>query len=184
MSDATVSIQTLRPDVCQAIDGWIAKYPKEHKRSALLAALHIVQRAYGGWISEPLMRAVADYLDVPPMAVYEAVNFYHMYEKAPVGLYKLSICYSISCHLCGSDRIVSHLEKTLGIQMGETTPDGLFTLKRVECLAACTDAPILQVNDRDYHRHLTPESIDTLLDQLRLEAKRSRETTEEEPDAN
>ncbi len=155
----------LTPEICQAIDQWVLKYPPEQKRSAVLAGLRIIQRAYG-WLSDERMRALAEYLDLPPMDVYEVASFYSMYERKPIGRYKLAVCMNISCHLCGSDNIIKHLESRLGICMGETTSDGLFTLRRAECLAACTDAPILQVDDRDYYKRVTPEIIDQVLEQL------------------
>ena len=147
------------------IDKWVAKYPLDQKQSAVMAALRIVQEANGGWLTTELMDAVADYLDMMPMAVYEVATFYSMYELSPVGRHKICVCTNISCMLCGSDDVVAHLRKRLGIGLGETTEDGRITLKEVECLGACVDAPMCQI-DREYHIKLTPEKIDAILDQL------------------
>lgn len=147
------------------IDTWIAKYPGDQKQSACMAALRIAQDANGGYLTEPLMDAVADYLEMPRIAVYEVATFYSMYELDPVGKHKICICTNISCMLCGSDEVVAHLRERLGIGLGETTADGRITLKEVECLGACVGAPMLQIGEH-YHENLTPEKIDAILDQL------------------
>ncbi len=147
------------------IDAWIAKYPPERKASAVMAALRIVQEQNGGWLTNDLMDAVADYLDMPPVAVYEVATFYSMYEHDPVGRHKISVCTNISCMLRGAEEVVAHLEKRLGIKAGETTTDGKFTLKTVECLGACVGAPMLQLGKK-YYELLTPEKLDELLDGL------------------
>lgn len=148
------------------IDRWTAKFPPERKRSALLAALTIVQRENGGWLTPELMEAVANYLDVPPVAAEEVATFYSLYDLAPVGRHKLCVCNSISCWLRGSERLIDHLQQRLGIKVGETTADGRFTLKQAECLAACGGAPALMV-DGEYHENLTPEKVDALLARLK-----------------
>jgi len=148
------------------IDRWIAKFPPDRKRAALLAALTIVQRENGGWLTPELMEAVAEYLEVPPIAVQEVATFYSLYDLEPVGRHKIYVCNSISCWLCGSERILEHLQQRLGIKVGETTPDGRITLKQAECLAACGGAPALMV-DGEYHENLTPEKIDALLARLK-----------------
>lgn len=145
-----------------AIDIWVAQYPAEHKRSAVIPALHIAQKANGGWLSEAAMKAVADYLELPQIQVFEVATFYSMFELAPVGRHKLCVCTNVSCLLSGSDEIVSHLKKRLGINLGETTADNKITLKEVECLGACVNAPVLQLKE-EFHEHLTPEKIDALL---------------------
>lgn len=145
------------------IDAWVSKYPSDQKQSAVLRALTVVQEENGGWLSEPLMEAVAKYLDMPAIAVFEVATFYSMYNTKPVGKYQIEICTNISCKLCGSSAIVEHLEKRLGIKLGETTKDGLFTLRAVECLAACTNAPMLRLG-KDYYENLTPEKIDQILE--------------------
>ncbi len=148
------------------IDRWLAKYPPERKASAVLPALGIVQQENGGWLSTELMDAVAAYLDMPPVAVYEVGSFYSMFDLKPVGRHKISVCNNISCMLCGADDIVAYIEARLGIRLGETTGDGRITLKvEEECLAACAGAPMMTV-DGHYHERLTPERIDELLDAL------------------
>ena len=143
------------------IDREIAKYPPAHRASAVMAALRIVQEHHG-WLSAELMDAVADYLGMPPIAVSEVASFYSMYDLKPVGRRKICVCTNISCLLNGSDRIVGHLEQRLGIKLGETTPDGKFTLKEVECLGACVGAPMMQIG-KTYYEHLTPDKLDEIL---------------------
>ena len=147
------------------IDNWVAKYPADQKQSAVMAALRIVQDQNGGYLTHDLIEAVAEYLGMPTIAVYEVATFYSMYELKPVGKYKICICTNISCMLCGSDTIVGHLQKKLGIELGETTSDGKFTLKEVECLGACVNAPMLQIGHQ-YYENLTPEKLDQILDSL------------------
>jgi len=150
----------------QVIDGWLEKYPPAQKQSAVLAALSEVQHENGGSLTTALMDGVADYLGMPPIAVYEVASFYSMYELRPVGRHCISVCTNISCMLCGGDDIVAHIEGKLGIKIGESTPDGKFFLKREEeCLAACCGAPMMQVN-HVYHENLTPEKVDQILDSL------------------
>lgn len=153
----------LTADALQQIDGELLKYPAEQKQSAVMAALRIVQDANGGWLSTAAMDAVADYLEMPAIAVYEAATFYSMYELKPVGRNKISVCTNISCMLRGSDQVVAHLKDRLGVGLGETTTDGRITLKEVECLGACGGAPCAQVGNR-YHENLTPESLDAILE--------------------
>lgn len=148
------------------IDEWVAKYPPERKQSAVLAALREVQHENQGFLTVPLMDAVADYLGMPRIAVYEVASFYSMFETKPVGRHSVSICTNISCWLRGSDQIVDYVEKKLGCKIGETTADGRIFLKpEEECLAACCGAPMMQVN-HVYHEHLTPEKIDEILAKL------------------
>ena len=149
----------------QAIDAWLQKYPSDQKRSAVLYALQVVQQENGGWLTTDLMDAVAAYLGMPNIAVYEVATFYSMFELSPVGKHKISVCTNISCMLGGCEALVSHLQEKLGIKLGETTPDGRFTLKEVECLAACGGAPVLQIN-RTYYEKVTPEKIDFILTEL------------------
>jgi NADH-quinone oxidoreductase subunit E len=164
---ATTSLQPqaaapFAPEVRAEIDRWIAKYPPEQRQAAVMAALRIVQEANGGWLTDELIEAVARYLDMPPIAAMEVASFYSMYERAPVGRHKISVCTNISCLLCGSENIVEHLEKKLGIRLGETTADGRFTFKQVECLGACVGAPMMQI-DKTYYEHLTPQKVDEIL---------------------
>lgn len=148
------------------IDHWLAKFPGEGKRSAVIPALHIAQEGNGGWLSRELMDAVAEYLDLPPVAVYEVGTFYSMFDLEPTGRHKVNICTNISCMLRDAERIVEHVESKLGISVGETTADGRITLKREEeCLAACTGAPMMLV-DEEYYTDLTPEKVDEILDKL------------------
>ncbi|MCK9189507.1 NADH-quinone oxidoreductase subunit NuoE [Acidithiobacillus sp.] len=142
-----------------------AKYPTNQARSALLAALRIAQEEQG-YLSEAVMEYVADLLGIPAIQVYEVATFYSMYDLKPVGRHKLCVCGSVSCFLNGSDAVLQHLSERLGVDPGETTADGLFTLQEVECLGACKDAPMLQVGDH-YYENLTPESLDALLTKLR-----------------
>lgn len=158
--------QLFTETIRQQLDSWISKYPPGQVQSAVIPALHILQNAHDGWISEGVMRALAEYLDVPAISVFEVATFYSMFELAPVGKHKINVCTNISCQLCGSAQIVEHLQKRLGIGFGETTADGKFTLKEVECLGACVGAPMLLL-DRDYHELLTPEKIDTILDGMK-----------------
>ncbi len=147
------------------IDAWIAKYPPDQKQSAVMGALRIVQEANGGYLTTELMDAVAEYLEMAPMAVYEVATFYSMYELKPVGKHKICVCTNVSCMLCGSDDIVAHLKQKLNIGFGETTADNKFTLKEVECLGACGGAPMMQIG-KTYYENLTSEKIDEILAKL------------------
>lgn len=161
-----VNTDLISPESRAEIDHWIAKYPPDRKRSAVLAALRIVQEQNGGWLTTELMDAVADYLGMPRVAVYEVATFYSMFDLKPVGRHKISVCTNISCMLCGAGEIVKHIEQKLGVQLGETTPDGKFTLKiEEECLAACGGGPMMVV-DGHYYESLTPEKVDHILDSL------------------
>ena len=148
------------------IDKWIARYPADQKKSAVLSALQIAQHQNGGWVSSELMDAVADYLDMQPIEVYEVSTFYSMIEIEPVGRNMVAVCTNLSCMLCGAETIVEHVEKKLAIKLGETTPDGRITLKlEEECLAACAGGPMMTVNGH-YKENLTPEKVDEILDAL------------------
>jgi NADH-quinone oxidoreductase subunit E len=159
--------EQLSAHVREEIDRWVAKFPPDRKRSAIISALHAVQHENQGYLTPPLMDAVAEYLGLPPIQVYEIATFYSMFETKSVGRHHVSVCTNISCMLRGSQEVVDRIEKKLGIKTGESTPDGRIYLKREEeCLAACTGAPMLMV-DHVYHEHLTPESIDRILDELK-----------------
>ena len=145
-----------------AIERELAKYPEDRRQSALMAALRIAQDEHN-WLSSELIEHVADVIGVPPVRAYEVATFYTMYDLEPVGRHKISVCTNISCMLRGSDEMVGHLEKKLGVKLGQTTADGKFTLKEAECLAACAGAPMMQV-DHDYHENLTPARIDEILE--------------------
>jgi NADH-quinone oxidoreductase subunit E len=148
------------------IDHWLAKFPPDQKRSAVLAALREVQHENRGYLTVELMDAVAQYLALEPIDVYEVATFYSMFETKPVGRHSIAVCTNISCMLRGADDIVEHVEKKLGVKLGESTPDGKFYLKpEEECLAGCCGAPMMQV-DHVYHEHLTPARVDQILDAL------------------
>lgn len=155
--------QFVTPEGKREIDSWVAKYPAHEKQSAVMRALMVVQEAQG-YLTKEMMDAVADYLSMPPIAVYEVATFYTMYEHKPVGRHVVNICTSISCKLRGSAEIVDLLERKLAIKLGETTLDSRFTLRSVVCLAACVNAPMMQV-DKDYHENLTADNIDAVLEQ-------------------
>ena len=161
----TMALSLLSYKTKKDIDQWLTKYPSNQRQSAVLYALKIVQAENKGWLTESLMDAVAAYLGMPKIAVYEVATFYNLFELKPVGKHKISVCTNISCMLCDSEGIVQHLKKRLGINMGETTADGQFTLKEVECLAACGSAPAVQIG-RVYHEKVTPEKIDAILSEL------------------
>ncbi|AHK80607.1 NADH dehydrogenase [Ectothiorhodospira haloalkaliphila] len=155
----------LSEHVRHEIDDWLARYPEDQRQSAVLGALRAVQHEHGH-LSTEMMDAVADYIGMPEIAVYEAGSFYSMFELQPVGKHSISVCTNISCMLRGGDKILEHLENKLGVGLGESTPDGRFFLKREEeCLAGCCGAPMMQVN-HVYHEHLTPERVDEILDKL------------------
>ena len=166
MTVAETKVSLLSPAVRSEIDTWLAKYPADRKQSAVIAALTAVQNENGGSLTTALMDAVADYLDMAPIAVYEVASFYSLFDLEPVGRHKISVCTNISCMLCGGEKIVEHISSRLGIKLGETSADGKFTLNREEeCLAACAGAPMMVV-DGHYHEHLTAEKVDTILDGL------------------
>lgn len=164
---ATVAeIAILSHSAKTAIDKWLTKFPSNQRQSAVLYALTFVQEENGGFLTESLMDCVAAYLGMPKIAVYEVATFYSLFDLKPVGKHKICVCTNISCMLLGSDDIVAHLKQRLGIEFGETTIDGKFTLKEVECLAACGGAPAMQIGNQ-YYEHLTPERIDQILTELK-----------------
>lgn len=140
----------------------IAKYPEGRQKSALIPVLHLAQREFGGWLNVPVMDYVADLLSLKPIEVYEVATFYTMFNMKPVGKYVLEICITGPCLLKGSDRILNCVKEKLGIEEGETTEDGLFTIKSAQCLGACGYAPMMQLGDK-YHEYLTKEKIDEIL---------------------
>jgi len=147
------------------IDVWIKKYPAERKRPPIMPALKVVQEHNGNYLTTEMMQAVAEYLDVPHVAVYEVATFYSMFNLDKMGKHVLSVCTNLSCSLRGSAKVVEHLQNRLNIKLGETTKDGLFSLKEVECMAACGGAPMLEV-DKIYHENLTEEKIDQILSDI------------------
>jgi NADH-quinone oxidoreductase subunit E len=149
------------------IDEWVARFPQGKQRSAVLSALRFAQEQNNGFLTPDLMDAVAEYLDLPSIQVYEVASFYSMFETHPCGRHHVSVCTNISCMLNGSESIVRYIEGKLGIKTGESTPDGRIFLKQEEeCLAACTGAPMMMV-DHHFYEHLTPASVDEVLDNLK-----------------
>ena len=144
----------------------VAKYPADQKQSAVMACLSIVQQEQG-YVSEASEAVIADYLGMPQIAVHEVTTFYNMYNQHPVGKYKLYVCTNLPCLLRDGGKALEHLEHKLGISMGETTQDGLFTLQQCECLGACADAPVMLVNDRHMCSFMGNDKLDQLVDSLR-----------------
>lgn len=155
----------LSQQALKAIETEVAKYPADRKQSAVMAALSIAQREHG-WLSDELMQYIAGLLDLEPIQVAEVATFYSMYALKPVGKYRINVCTNVSCMLRGSDGLVAHLKERLGIDVGEVTADGLFSLHEVECLAACGGAPMAQIGD-DYYENLSPGTVDQILDGLK-----------------
>ena len=149
------------------IDHWIAKFPPDRKRSAVIQGLFVAQEQNGGWLTDEIIAAVAKYLDIPPVWAYEVATFYSMFETGPVGRNNVAICTNISCWLNGAEDIVRYCEKKLGTKLGESTADGRIYLKREEeCLAACAGAPMMVVNGH-YHENLDTAKVDEILDGLK-----------------
>ncbi|WP_244518667.1 NADH-quinone oxidoreductase subunit NuoE family protein [Arachidicoccus rhizosphaerae] len=144
----------------------IARYPEGKQKSALIPVLHLAQGTFGGWLDVPVMDYVASLLDIKPIEVYEVATFYTMFNTKPVGKYVFEVCKTGPCMINGSDDIIKYIEDKLGIKPGETTPDGLFTLKPAECLGACGYAPMMQLG-KYYKEHLTREKVDEIIEQCR-----------------
>ena len=162
MSEAAVLSDHVRDE----IERWKARFPEEGRRSAIIGALHAAQHENEGYLTTELMNGVAEYLDLPPIYVYEVATFYSMFQTKPVGRHNVAICTNVSCMLRGAEELVEHVEKKLGIRVGESTPDGRIYLKKEEeCLAACCGAPMMMVDHR-YHENLTAEKVDEILDGL------------------
>ncbi len=142
----------------------LTRYPT--KRAAILPTLWLAQNQFE-YMSPEVMEYVAVLLDLPPVKVYEVVTFYTMFNQKPVGKYHFQVCRTLSCELCGKQEIVDHLKKKLGIKVGETTPDGRFTLSEVECLGSCGTAPMMQVSNEEFHENLTVEKIDQILEKMK-----------------
>ena len=166
MIDSQVDLSS---DLKAHIDHWCEKFPSDQRRSAVVAALLQAQEENHGYLTGELMNAIAAYLGIPPIEVFEVATFYDMFEFEPVGN-KISVCTNVSCMLRGVDALLAHVEEKLGIKIGQTTDDKKFTLERVECLAACDIAPVCQINNKEQIGHLTPEKMDQLIDQLSEEA--------------
>jgi NADH-quinone oxidoreductase subunit E len=144
----------------------IQRYPEGKQKSGLLPVLHLAQEEFGGWLDVPVMDYVAELLNITPIEVYEVATFYSMYNMKPVGKYVFEVCQTGPCMLRGSDDIIDYIKSKLGIHVGETTEDGLFTLKTVECLGACGYAPMMQLG-KTYREHLTPERVDAIIEECR-----------------
>lgn len=158
----------------------IKRYPEERKKSALIPVLHIAQAEFEGWLSAEVMDYVASLLNIQPVEVYEVASFYSMFNMKPVGKCVIEVCRTSSCWLLGAEDVIRHLEKKLNIKTGETTSDGMFTLKSVECLGSCGTAPMLQVG-ADYYENLSLEKVDRLVERLRSDGKRKAYTDQPEP---
>ena len=153
-------------------DKEVAKYPADQRQSAVMACLAIVQQEQG-WVSPESEQAVAEHLGMPTIAVHEVTTFYNMYNQKPVGKFKLNVCTNLPCQLRGGGTALAHLEKRLGIRMGETSADGLFTLQQSECLGACADAPVMLVNDRNMCSFMSNERLDQMIEGLKQAEQQS-----------
>jgi NADH-quinone oxidoreductase subunit E len=147
----------------------ISRYPEGKQKSALLPVLHLAQEEFGGWLDVPVMDYVATLLNIEPIEVYEVASFYSMYNLKPVGKYMFEVCQTGPCMLNGSDNIIDYIKQKLNIAVGETTTDGMFTLKTVECLGACGYAPMMQLG-KNYREHLTKEKVDAIIEECRTTA--------------
>jgi len=155
-----------KPEVLEQVNKIIARYPEGRQKSALIPVLHIAQKEFSGWLDVPVMDYVASLLDIRPIEVYEVATFYTMFNMKPVGKYVLEVCRTGPCMLKGSDDILDYIRQKLNIKDGETTEDGLFTLKPAECLGACGYAPMMQLG-KFYHENLTKEKVDEILELCR-----------------
>lgn len=165
--NATGKSQLLTEHTRGEIDHWVAKFPPDRQRSAVLSALRAAQEQNEGFLTTELLEAVAEYLKLPPVQVLEVATFYSMFELKPCGRHHVSVCTNISCMLRGAEDLLAHVQERLGIREGESTADRRIFLKREEeCLAACTGAPMMMV-DHVFHEHLTPEKVDKILDELK-----------------
>ena len=164
---------SFKPETFELIQKITKRYPDGKHKSALIPVLHIAQAEFGGWLSPQTMDLVAEVLRLKPIEVYEVASFYSMFNLQPVGKCLIEVCRTSSCWLCGAEDIINHLEQKLNIKVGETSSDGMFTLKAVECLGSCGTAPMMQVG-ADYHENLSIEKVDKLVDGFRQENKLSR----------
>ena len=153
----------------QRVQEIIARYPEGKQKSALIPLLHIAQEQNNGWLDVPVMDHVAELLHIKPIEVYEVATFYTMFNMKPVGKYVFEVCRTGPCMLNGSDQIIDYIKQKLSISEGETTPDGMFTLKPAECLGACGYAPMMQLG-KHFREHLTPEKVDAIIDECRRNA--------------
>ncbi len=166
--EATQPQVDFSPGLIEKFDEVVSRYPKGKQKSALLPILHLVQAEFG-WVSAPSMDIVAEYLEIQAIEVYEVATFYSMYFLRPQGKYMLEVCRTSPCCLVGAEKIMDHIEEKLGVKEGEVTPDGLFSWRGVECLAACGFGPVLQIGPAyTFYENLTNESVDKLISDLRL----------------
>jgi NADH-quinone oxidoreductase subunit E len=169
----TTKQQSFNQETLDLIQRMMARYPEGKHKSALIPVLHIAQAEFGGWLSSDTMDYVASILKIQPIEVYEVASFYSMFNLKPVGKCLIEVCRTSSCWLSGAEDIIEHLENKLNIKVGETSKDGMFTLKAVECLGSCGTAPMMQVG-ADYHENLTIHKVDSLLEKFKSEDKQSR----------
>ena len=151
-------------DTKRRLDELVSRYPK--KSAALIPSLWVAQEVYGGWLPEEAIQEVADHLEMPRAEAMGVATFYTMFNKEPIGKHKIDICHNVSCMILGAEELIAHCEKRLGIHAGETTPDGVFTLERVECLGACCNPPAVQVGPK-YYENVTMAQMDSLIDGLK-----------------
>ncbi len=168
----TGNMPTFSEDTMDMVNRLIERYPEGKSKSALLPILHLAQAEFGGWLSADTMDYVASILKIQSIEVYEVASFYSMYNLKPVGKCLIELCHTGPCWLRGAEDIANHLEKKLNIKFGETTKDGMFTLKRVECLGSCGTAPMFQCG-AEFYEDLTTEKVDTILEKLGAEGKQS-----------
>ncbi len=166
-----MSTPAFSPETLALVETIKRRYPADRQKSALIPVLHLAQAEFDGWLSVPVMDYVASLLHLQPIEVYEVASFYSMFNLKPVGKCVLEVCRTSSCWLMGAEDVVKHIEKKLGIKAGETTKDGMFTLKTVECLGSCGTAPMLQCGS-DYYENLTLEKVDKLINELRTDGRR------------
>ncbi len=150
----------------------VSRYPEGKHKSAILPVLHLAQEEFGGWLDVPVMDYVAELLKIEPIEVYEVASFYSMYNLKPVGRYMFEVCHTGPCMINGSDEIINYIKEKLGIGVGETTADRMFTLKTVECLGACGYAPMMQLG-KNYREHLTKEKVDAIIEECRATAAKN-----------
>jgi|TARA_Y200000002_G_scaffold383071_1_gene402999 NADH-quinone oxidoreductase subunit E len=158
--------QIINEKMAKEIDKWVAKFPSDKKKSAVLMALRIVQDEYK-WLKKEHVQAVADYLDVPNTEVGEVLTFYSLYQQKPVGNHTVKVCTSLSCCLNGAYSVLGYVENELGIKCGQTTKDGQITLQEAECIAACADAPAMIIDDKDFYRRVTPEKVKEIISNIK-----------------
>lgn len=168
--EETVVVHEFTSQLYQQFTDIVSRYPTEHSKAALLPILHVVQAEFG-WLSVAAMDKVAAYLDIQPIEVYEVASFYTMYFLRPQGKYMLEVCRTGPCCLVGAEKIIKYIEQKLGVKEGDVTPDGLFSWRGVECLAACGFAPVLQIGpEYTFYENLTPASVDQLISDLTIKA--------------